>query len=99
MKFKASRLSKGNLLFPTEIYLEEAGITIKKSGMFKRETKQFDFNHITSIELFNPRMGYSTISLFVGGEKMAVHGFKKSELDKIKAGIDQGKAAQNNNPE
>jgi hypothetical protein len=93
MKYISSRLSKGNLLFPTEIILDDVGITIKKGGLFKSEIKQFDFSHISSIELNNPRFGFSTISLNVAGTKMIMHGFKKHHVDMIKESINKGKAA------
>lgn len=37
MKFIASRLSAGNKIFPSEIYLEPTGITIKIPGLFSGE--------------------------------------------------------------
>ena len=91
MKFTASRLSSGNKMFPTEIYLEPTGITIKIPGLFKGETKQFDFNHIASVEIDTPLLGFSTISIFAGGTQMAATGFTKDEVKQIKAAIEKGK--------
>ncbi len=91
MKFTASRLSSGNKMFPTEIYLEPTGITIKIPGLFKGETKQFDFNHIASVEIDTPLIGFSTISIFAGGTQMAATGFTKDEVKQIKAAIENGK--------
>ena len=78
-------------MFPTEIYLEPTGITIKIPGLFKGETKQFDFNHIASVEIDTPLIGFSTISIFAGGTQMAATGCTKDEVKQIKAAIENGK--------
>jgi Short C-terminal domain len=91
MKFTASRLSEGNKIFPSEIYLDQNGITINIPGLFSGETKQFDFNHIASVEIDTPLIGYSTITIFAGGTKMSAHGFTKAEAKEIKKGIEEGK--------
>ncbi len=93
MKFIASRLSSGNKLFPSEIYLEPTGITIKIPGLFSGETKQFDFNHIASVEIDTPLIGFSSITIFAGGTLMAANGFTKAEVKQIKEGIEKGKQA------
>lgn len=93
MKFTASRLSTGNKIFPTEIYLESTGITIKIPGLFKGETKQFDFNHIASVEIDTPLVGFSSISIYAGGTQMTATGFTKSEVKQIKEGIEKGKSS------
>lgn len=91
MKFTASRLSAGNKIFPSEIYLELTGITIKVPGLFSGETKQFDFNHIASVEIDTPLIGYSSITIFAGGTMMSANGFTKAEVKQIKEGIENGK--------
>ena len=93
MKFIASRLSSGNKIFPSEIYLEPTGITIKIPGLFSGETKQFDFNHIASVEIDTPLIGFSSITIFAGGTMMAANGFTKAEVKQIKEGIEKGKQA------
>ncbi len=97
MKFTASRLSSGNKLFPAEIYLEPTGITIRIPGLFSGETKQFDFNHIASVEIDTPMVGFSTITFFAGGTKMSASGFTKAEVKQIKEGIEKGKLSVKNN--
>lgn len=94
MKFTASRLSAGNKIFPSEIYLEPTGITIKIPGLFSGETKHFDFNHIASVEIDTPLIGYSSITIFAGGTMMSANGFTKAEVKQIQKGIENGK--QNN---
>lgn len=96
MKFIASRLSSGNKLFPSEIYLESTGVTIKIPGLFSGETKQFDFNHIASVEIDTPLIGFSSITIFAGGTMMTANGFTKAEVKQIKDGIEKGKQAAKN---
>lgn len=91
MKFIASRLSSGNKMFPTEIYLEPTGLTIKIPGLFKGETKQFDFDHIASVEIDTPMIGFSSISIFAGGTQMTASGFTKDEVQQIKKAIEDRK--------
>ncbi len=91
MKFIASRLSEGNKLFPPEIQLEPAGITVKIPGLFSGESKYFDFVNIASVEINTPAIGYSTITIYAGGTKISTHGFTKSEVEQIKQGIENGK--------
>ncbi len=93
MKFTASRLSSDNKIFPSEIYLEETGITIKIPGLFSGETKHFDFNHIASVEIETPLIGFSSITIFAGGTQMSANGFTKAEVKQIKEGIEAGKKA------
>jgi hypothetical protein len=91
MKFVASRLSSGNKIFPAEIYLEPTGVTIKIPGLFSGETKHFDYDHIASVEIDTPLVGFSSISIFAGGTMMAANGFTKAEVKQIKEGIEKGK--------
>ena len=100
MKFTASRLSSGNKIFPAEIYLESTGVTIKFPGLFSGETKHFDYEHIASVDIDTPLIGYSSITIFAGGTEMAASGFTKADVKQIKEGIEKGKqeAKKNNTP-
>lgn len=91
MKFVASRLSSGNKIFPAEIYLDPAGVTIKIPGLFSGETKHFDYDHIASVEIDTPLIGFSKMTIFAGGTMMEANGFTKAEVKQIKEGIEKGK--------
>jgi hypothetical protein len=97
MKFTASRLSEGNKLFPTEIYLEPTGITIKTPGLFSGESKHFDYNLIALVEIDTPLIGFSTIRIFTGGSQFSANGFSKAEVNQMKKAIEAGKTASNTN--
>lgn len=92
MKFTASRLSEGNKVFPTEIYLEENSIEIKSPGLFSGDSKYLNYEDITSIEVDTPMIGFSTLRLFLNGNKVEVSGFSKSDIKKIRLMIDEARS-------
>ena len=91
MKFTASRLSEGNKAFPTEIILEENSIEIKKPGVFSGESKYLNYEDISAIEVDSPMIGFSTLRLFLNGNKVEVNGFSKSDVNEIRKLIDNGR--------
>lgn len=91
MKFTASRLSDNNKVFPAEIHIEELGITVKIPGFFRGKTEYFDFTKISNVSVVTPLIGYSTITFSAAGSKVSAHGFKKSEVLRIKKAIADGK--------
>jgi phage gp45-like len=91
MKFTASRLSEGNKTFPIEIHLEENNIEIKKPGVFSGESKYLNYEDITSIEVDSPMIGFSTLRLFLNGNKVEVHGFSKGDVKEIRRLIDEAR--------
>ena len=92
MKFTASRLSEGNKTFPVEIRLEENNVEIKKPGVFSGESKYLNYEDITAIEVDSPMIGFSTLRLFLNGNKVEVHGFSKSDVKEIRRLIDDGRS-------
>ncbi len=36
-------------MFPAEIHIEQAGVTVKIPGLFKGDSKFFDYQHIASV--------------------------------------------------
>jgi phage gp45-like len=94
MKFTASRLSEGNKAFPVEIHLEEDNIEIKKPGVFSGESKYLNYEDITSIEVDSPMIGFSTVRLFLNGNKVEVHGFSKNDVKEIRKMIDEKRSSR-----
>ncbi|MBS1623419.1 MAG: hypothetical protein JST83_05330 [Bacteroidetes bacterium] len=91
MKYTASRLSEGNKVFPAEIVLEESGLVVRIPGLFSDETRYFDYDHIASVDVETPLVGYSTITFFAGGHYISAHGFTSSEVKAIKRAILEAK--------
>jgi hypothetical protein len=92
MKYTASRLSEGNKAFPIEIHLNESSVEIKKPGVFSGESKYLNYEDITAIEIDTPMIGFSTITLYLNGTKVEVHGFSKSDVQEIRKQIDQARS-------
>ena len=92
MKYVASRLSEGNKIFPAEIHIEENGIKVKIPGFFGGDTRYIDFEHISSVDINTPMIGFSNITFYNHGNRASAHGFKKEEVKQIKEAIDRGKA-------
>ena len=89
MKFKASRLSEGNKVFPTEINLEENSVEVKIPGIFRGDSKYLNYQDITAIEVDTPMIGFCTIRLFLNSTKVEVHGFSKADVKEIRRIIDE----------
>jgi len=94
MKFTASRLSEGNKAFPMEIHLNESSVEIKKPGVFSGESKYLNYEDITALEIDSPMIGFSTITIYLNGNKIQVHGFSKSDAQQIRKQIDENRRQQ-----
>lgn len=84
--FIASRLTAGNKIFPSEIIVDESGVTLKIPGLFSGNEKTIPYTRISSVDIICPILGYSTISIETTGEgSIKAHGFTKSEVTRMKA--------------
>lgn len=87
-KYKASRLSEGNKLFPCVILLDDQSVTLKLPGFLNGKETTIPMNRISSVDIETPLMGFSTIIIETTGEaSIKAHGFTKSEVTEIKAMI------------
>jgi hypothetical protein len=91
MKYTASRLSKDNKVFPTEIIIETNGITVRVPGVFNSKTEYMEYSYITNVSVDTPLIGFSTITFYTSGTQVTAHGFTKEEVKQIKEAIDIGK--------
>jgi len=91
MNFIASRLSKGNKMFPAEIITEDNGIKVKIPGFFSGNTQFISYEKISAVEVDSPMIGFSTLTFFHDGNKVEVHGFSKSDAEAIQVEIEKGK--------
>ena len=92
MKFKTSRLSEGNKVFPAEINLEENSVEVRIPGLFSGDSKYLNYQDITAIEVDTPMIGFSTLRLFHNGNKIEIHGFTKADVKEIRKLIDEGRS-------
>ena len=96
MKFVASRLSRGNKIFPEEIYIEETGIKLKQPGIFSGKTQFISYEHISSVEIDSPLVGFSTLRFFHAGKEVVAHGFIKDDAAQIEIAIADGRKKASN---
>ena len=83
--FIASRLTGGNKIFPTRISIDQNGVTLKIPGLFSGNEKTVPYTRISSVDIFCPFIGYSTITIETTGEgSIKAHGFKKNEVKRMK---------------
>jgi hypothetical protein len=92
MKITGSRLARGNKLFPPSISIEESGLTVEVPGFLKGNSTFLAYTDISSMSVDSKMIGYSTIHFNAMGSRVSAHGFKKSEVEQIKAAIDNGKS-------
>ena len=92
MKFKTSRLSEGNKVFPAEINLEQNSVEVRIPGLFSGDSKYLNYQDITAIEVDTPMIGFSTLRLFHNGNKIEIHGFTKADVKEIRRLIDEGRS-------
>jgi hypothetical protein len=91
MKIKASRWSKDNFLFPTEIIIEASGLTVCVPGVFKSKSEYMEYNYISNVSVNTPLIGFSTIIFYTSGSQVTAHGFTKNNVALIREAIDKGK--------
>ena len=84
-EFTASRLSKGNKMYPVHIIIDDGSVTLKTPGFLKGKETTIPFGSISTVDIETPMVGFSTISIETKGEgKIIAHGFTKSEVKEMK---------------
>lgn len=83
--FLANRLSNGNLLFPSEVRIDEHYVTIVKPGLLTNREKSLEFKQITSVEVISPFFGFSKVIISAFGlDTILVEGFERRDAELIK---------------
>lgn len=84
--YKASRLTSGNRVFPSQIIIDDHYITLKDPGLFSGKEKTIFYNKISMVDIDCPFIGFSTIIIETTGEgKISIHGFTRAEVTRMKA--------------
>ena len=83
MKYTASRVSSGNRVFPSSIEILDDCIVVKDPNFFSGKRKQIFYANISSAEMEEPIIGYSTVSIFSSNHKIHIHGFVKETAVEI----------------
>jgi uncharacterized membrane protein YdbT with pleckstrin-like domain len=83
--FIASRLTRGNKVFPSKIIIDQLGVTLKIPGLFSGNEKTVPYTRISSVDIVCPFVGYSTIIIETTGEgSIRAHGFTNSSVKRMK---------------
>lgn len=83
--YTASHLSEGNKIFACKITIDDKGVTLKVPGFLSGKETTVLFNHISSVDIESPMIGFSTIFIETTGEgKITAHGFTKAEVTEMK---------------
>lgn len=83
--FVANRLSNGNLLFPSEVRIDDHYVTLVKPGLVTNREKSLEFKQITSVEVISPFFGFSKIYITAFGlDNILIEGFERRDAELIK---------------
>lgn len=88
--FTATRISEGNMLFPPTITLDDTGVTIKSPALLSSRRNFVPYHAISNVEIYNPLVGFSSISISAYGKTVTVNGFYSAEVEEMKRIIENG---------
>ena len=86
--FTATRISDGNMVFPPTITFDDSGVTIKRPGLLSRQRSYVPYHAISNVDIYNPLVGFSSISISAYGKTITVNGFYSSEVNEMKSIIE-----------
>ena len=92
--FRASRWTKGNLLFPTVIEVSDKAVTRQKRSWFSQDEMSITISKVASVHI-KTGMVWSEILIESSGgtDAMKSHGHTKADAQRIKALIEDAQAA------
>lgn len=88
--FTATRISEGNMVFPPSITFDDSGVTVKKPALLHQHRSYVPYSAISNVEIYNPLVGFSSISISAYGKTVTVSGFYSSEVEEMKSIIENG---------
>jgi hypothetical protein len=91
--FRASRWTKGNLLFPTVIEVSDKAVTQRKRSWFSQDEMSITISKVASVHI-KTGMVWSEILIESSGgtDAMESHGHTKADAQRIKALIEDAQA-------
>jgi hypothetical protein len=98
--FKASRWTRGNLLFPTVIEVTDRAVIRHKRSWFKKDEISMSIFKVASVHI-RTGMFWSDILIESSGgtDPLASHGHTKADAQRIKSLVEEYQAlAMNRNP-
>lgn len=83
--FQASRLTRGNFLFPTIIEVTDTAVTRRKRRFFGRDEITFSLSKVASVHI---KTGFIWSDILIessgGTDPLASHGHSKGDAQRIK---------------
>jgi hypothetical protein len=91
--FRASRWTKGNLLFPTIIEVSDKAVTRRKRSWFSQDEMSITISKVASVHI-KTGMVWSEILIESSGgtDAMKSHGHTKADAQRIKALVEDAQA-------
>jgi hypothetical protein len=88
--FRASRISKGNRWFPTQVLITPATVVHYTPELFGRQEKSIHMAHVASVKIDTNLLFSDVLIETTGGSQPIVcHGHRKSDAVRMKALIEQ----------
>ena len=87
--FRASRLSRGNRLFPSQVAITKASITLYKPRFIGKLEESIHMAHVASIKIITHLIFSDVVIESSGGtDPIALHGHTKNDAIRMKALIE-----------
>ena len=98
--FRASRWTKGNLLFPTYIEVSDKSITRRKRSLFRSDEESMSITKVASVHI-TTGMIWSEIRIESSGgsDPIQSHGHRKDDARRIKELIEDAQAEYARKPQ
>src|SRR5580765_590494 len=98
--FQASRWTRGNLIFPTHIEVDEKSVTRRKRSWFRMDEMTINISKVASVHI---RTGLIWSEILIessgGTDPISSHGHRKEDARRIKELIESAQAQFARNPE
>ncbi len=92
--FCASRLTRGNFLFPTRIEVSDKSVTRRKRSWFSQDEMSISISKVASVHIKTGLIWSEILIESSGGtDPMTSHGHRKSDAVRIKELIEEVQAA------
>src|SRR3569833_1297128 len=91
--FRASRWTKGNLLFPTVIEVSAKAVTRRKRSWFSQDEMSITITKVASVHIKTGMIWSDILIESSGGsDPMASHGHSKADAQRIKELVENAQA-------
>ena len=88
--FRASRLSRGNHLFPTQVLITPSSVVQYKPRWIGRQEETIHMAHVASVKI-DTRLVFSNVMIETSGgsDPILCHGHRKADADAMKSLIER----------